>query len=1135
MMKKRILSAICTVIMMLNLSFTAVLADNSAFELIGTQKSENLGGTVYRYKHKKTGADVIYNDNGSDKRQFVLGFKTPPIDSKGANHVLEHALFCGSEKYPTKNIMHYIQNGTSSLILNGLTADDCTYYFIQTANRTEYYNMIDVYMNGIFHPLFLTDENIFLQQGIRIEYAGGKAQYNGVVYNELRIKNLNTEENSVNFLSDKLYRAIYGDTTPSFSAGGELDEIKNLTYDDLLRVYNTFYIPSNSMTYIAGNQDIDETLDILDGFFSENTAKAPDISFEDTRQIPDNKIQEYNVNENTKTVDIGFMFSGVPASAEPMDRYANEIVYDIIRQKMEDKGYSNMYTSGGSTGGVTNLALMISQVPKEDTDKVISDYNAVLADLDENGIDDSDIDEYANNDDRFFFQNFDRVLIGLLYKDNPLAYTEINAMREYFKSHKEYFTELLKKYFTENPYSVTVISGNGAFGAEDSSVNVSQNELEQIKRDTEAFQKWNDEDDDPSVIAKIPFLTLDEVKDAPQKAAPSYEEQKGIDFYFTDGSKASSSPTTSLFFPLGVSGEDLDYVTLMFGFIQSQAEKAKLECYMGVLPFENATNSQELNPHFIIGLVGKDKPKCLSELISFLQSATLWNENDLKEYIKNTPAKILQSYYDPYFLSGELKVSALSASGNFFSIIPANTIVKGSPHYCHFLQNLDLNNSKAIISKMEAMANNIILNNKPTVEYIGENSEYEIFKNTVTELFADGSKRNNAPILLSIGYYSAATVTKLADANHFMLAGQYEQSEYSGKMAVLGKVLSTKYITPTMRGKHGAYGSNITFRDDGGMVSAVTGLNDIDFTLEIWQGMGDFLRNLNMTQNELNSFIVSAVQDFDEWDYLTSEYGAETALKHKNAEDCGKIRNEMLNTTVKDIKDYADFVDELVSQKRVFAVLGQQAADNAEFDFAYYGNADTLDITPRLTRHPKGYINGRSNTVFAPDDNVTRAEAALIVSQLTADTRKPQRENSFKDITVNSWYTGAVASLCEKGIMSGYEGNLFKPEQPITRAELSAILAKFIFNGNSELQSAYSDVNGNMWYADSMAKMINAGYISGYDDSTLRPDAYVTRAEMTSIINRMINLKSDISLENPFSDLSPSHWAYSDILSALKR
>lgn len=117
--------------------------------------------------------------------------------------------------------------------------------------------------------------------------------------------------------------------------------------------------------------------------------------------------------------------------------------------------------------------------------------------------------------------------------------------------------------------------------------------------------------------------------------------------------------------------------------------------------------------------------------------------------------------------------------------------------------------------------------------------------------------------------------------------------------------------------------------------------------------------------------------------------------------------------------------------------------------------------------------------------------------------------------------------------MSGYDDNLFKPEQPITRAELTSILSKFIFNGDSELKSVYSDVSKNAWYSDNMAKMINAGYINGYSDGTLRPDSYITRAEVTAIVNRMLNIKNR-NTENPFFDVDRSHWAYNDILSAVK-
>ena len=1100
-MKKKLILMALAAILVCNTMFTAVLAaDKDTFTLISTEKSDALGGTVYRYRHDKTGAEVIYNDNNSETREFVLGFKTPPTDSKGANHVLEHALFCGSEKYPTKNIMHYIQNGSSSLRLNGITADDCTYYLIQTQNTTEYYNMIDVYLNGIFHPLFLTDENIFRQQGIRIEYADGAARYNGVVYNELRIKNLNTAENSVNFLADKLYRGIYGDTTPVFSAGGELADIKNLTYEDLLRVYNTFYIPSNSMTYLSGKQDIHKTLDALDVFFSENTAKAPDISFDDTKQIPQNKLQEYNINETTKTVDIGFMSSGVPAAADPKERFANEIVFDIIKQKMEEKtGLTNTYISGGNTGGISTLALMISEVPLQQKDDIIKAYNEVLKDLDENGIDSADIDAFVDNDDRYFYQNYDNVFIGLLYQDNPLAYTEIHSMREYYKNHKEYFHELLQKYFTENPCSVTVVSGNGTFDAEDSVVKVSAEELQRIKSETEAFQKWNDTEDDPSVIGKIPFLTLDEVKDAPQKSDSVYAEQDGIPFYFTEKSDESSA---SLYFPLDIEMKDLDYVHLMYAFWQYQADKSGSSFFASILPLENAQNSEEINPHLQLWLSGENKSDSLQKALSFLESEEMWNADALKEYISKTPKEIIDSYYDPYFVSSELKGSALSAGGRFGIFVPANTIVKDSPQYCRFLQSLDLNDAEQILGKMKAQAEKIIRNNKPVIGYVGNSADYSEFKNTVCELFQDAENHKSAALNLPAGYYSAATITKLADANHFMLAAAYGEEKYSGKMAVLGKVLTTKYIYPIMRGKHGAYGASISFREDG-MVCAVTGLADIDFAIGLWQGIGDYLRSMNMTQNELNSYIVSAVQEYDEWEYTSSEYGATFALEKRTPEECEQRRNEMLQTTVQDIKEYADFVDSLVNQKRVFAVLGKSAADSAKFDFAYYGNADTLEVTPRLTKYPTDYMQGRSDGSLALEDNITRAEAAQMISRIIADTRKASGGTAFSDVTSDAWYCGAVASLCEKGIMTGYEDGSFRPNQNITRAELAAILSKFIYNGDTSLQAA--DVDSGAWYADALAKMINAGYIHGYEDGSVRPDQFVTRGETKIMIDRMLN------------------------------
>lgn len=154
--------------------------------------------------------------------------------------------------------MPYIRENAVAETLNGVTADDITRYEIKTTNETELYNLMDVYLNGIFHPLFLTDENIFKQQGIRLEYTDNGVQYNGVVYNELKLKSLDTAENSLSFIADSLYTSLYGDTAPALNSGGTVDALKELTYEDLLRVYHTYYVPSNSITYLAGGAGYQE-------------------------------------------------------------------------------------------------------------------------------------------------------------------------------------------------------------------------------------------------------------------------------------------------------------------------------------------------------------------------------------------------------------------------------------------------------------------------------------------------------------------------------------------------------------------------------------------------------------------------------------------------------------------------------------------------------------------------------------------------------------------------------------------------------------------------------------------------------------------------------------------------------------
>ena len=223
-------------------AFAASWESDYGFTELRTEQAD--GGTYHLLEHTDTGAQVVWLDNGSETREFAVGFRTPPEDSKGANHVLEHSLLCGSEQYPLNDLMHILQNSSVAQEINAYTSEDYTTYVFSTTDEQDFYNLADIYTTCVLFPRLRTEPNIFKQQGIRTEWVNGIAQYNGIVYSELRLRNLDTAQNSLNFVSGQLYENLYGDTSPTFDAGGAIPDILDLTYEDVMRVYNSYYTPS---------------------------------------------------------------------------------------------------------------------------------------------------------------------------------------------------------------------------------------------------------------------------------------------------------------------------------------------------------------------------------------------------------------------------------------------------------------------------------------------------------------------------------------------------------------------------------------------------------------------------------------------------------------------------------------------------------------------------------------------------------------------------------------------------------------------------------------------------------------------------------------------------------------------------
>ena len=199
------------------------------------------------------------------------------------------------------------------------------------------------------------------------------------------------------------------------------------------------------------------------------------------------------------------------------------------------------------------------------------------------------------------------------------------------------------------------------------------------------------------------------------------------------------------------------------------------------------------------------------------------------------------------------------------------------------------------------------------------------------------------------------------------------------------------------------------------------------------------------------------------------------------------------------------------------------------------GNTNSTDSTGVSkwlnTKDHFAYLNGYPERTFKPDGSMTRAEAAQMFYNLLLD-KSTVYGNRFDDVPSDAWYSTAVNTLSALGMISGVGNNKYEPERSITRAEFTSIAMRFADATNAG-ENIFTDVHQNDWYYNFVVGSIKYGWISGYPDGTFRPNNTITRAEVTSIVNRMLNRNADNEYINRnkekitvFSDVSKEHWAY---------
>lgn len=231
-----------------------------------------LNATLQELEHIPSGAQVMYIHNDDPENLFCLSFKTFPDSSKGAAHILEHTVLCGSQKFPVKDPFFAMTRRSLNTFMNALTGSDFTCYPAASLNKKDLYNLLDVYIDAVFHPLLT--EMSFLQEGHHLEFTdpqdpSSALQIKGIVFNEMK--------GSLASLDSRLWHSLLESLVPelpyAYNSGGDPREIPQLTYQELLHFHKTYYHPSRCLFFFYGNIPLKEHLDFLDSHVLQGATK----------------------------------------------------------------------------------------------------------------------------------------------------------------------------------------------------------------------------------------------------------------------------------------------------------------------------------------------------------------------------------------------------------------------------------------------------------------------------------------------------------------------------------------------------------------------------------------------------------------------------------------------------------------------------------------------------------------------------------------------------------------------------------------------------------------------------------------------------------------------------------------------
>ncbi|MBW2065462.1 MAG: insulinase family protein [Deltaproteobacteria bacterium] len=951
---------------------------SEGFELIKAQEIEELKTKAELFRHRKTGTEILSLVNDDENKVFGITFRTPPADSTGVPHILEHSVLCGSRKYPVKEPFVELLKGSLQTFLNAMTYPDKTCYPVASQNPKDLYNLIDVYLDAVFFPRLTP--LILKQEGwhYELEDPDRPLKYNGVVFSEMK----GAHSSPDNLLAEYSQQSLFPDSPYRFDSGGDPKEIPKLTYEKFKAFHERYYHPLNARIFFYGDDPPETRLEIVKGYLDEFDRRVIDssIPLQPPLERPRRLTRRYAVGEGAEKdaegmITVNWLLHGIETPEMIMAGHILEYILlgmpgSPLRKALIDSNYGEDIAGVGLSDELRQMYFStgLKGIDLANADKVESLILETLEKLVSEGIDPGTVEAAVNtiefnlreNNTGHFPRGLSLMLRSLktwLYGEDPLALVAfegpLNRIKSSIGSNRRFFEEMIERCFIENLHRTTLIlEPDPELSAKEDAAeretlerarsSMDEGRIQEVIQTSRELKKMQETPDPPEALAKIPRLRLEDLDRENKEIPISFQRHGSTEILYHD-----IFTNGILYLDLGFNlhalpQEHLPYVPL-FGraLIEMGTEE---EDYVSItrrisrktggirpLLFNSATKNGHRGALWLF-LRGKSMQGQVRDLLDILRDVLLRVNLDNPERFRQMVLEEKARHEHILIPSGHQFLS-LRLRSHFNEADWAADQMKGIS-YIFFIRRLikEIDNDWANVRENLEKLRQTLINSSAMVFNVTTDEKTWAYCYPMAKEFIDRIPRTETHVVpWDPSYPAPFEGLTLPSKVNFVGKGAnlYQLGyEFHGSALVITRYLRSAWLWERVRLQGGAYGAYCQFDRLSGVLNFLSYRDpNLLKTLETYDMSASFLKELELNSDELTKGIIGTIGDIDQHLLPDAKGWVSMAryLTGDSAEERRQMREEVLGTAPENFKEFAEVL-EAVAQKGLVKIMGSREA-----------------------------------------------------------------------------------------------------------------------------------------------------------------------------------------------------------------